>query len=381
MSDLIRNIAVSGLILAFLVPSVGYTVNLFLGLDGTSVTEKRRLAALPAYEGDARAYTTALDDYLEDHFAFRMTLIRVARKIRDNLGENPENVAYGKDGWLFLGQNEYRDEFEGNGLWDETQVDDWIASLTEVNEALAARNIPFAGFIAIDKARAYPEKLPDDWTESPRRFRSAVYAHPDIYGTGLIDAEPLVMSAKDRGHLVFFLRDTHWTAAGTYDLALEILKKLDPNQERLIYIPEPAVEQRASRVYDLDAMAGFETTQEPPYTMIKYPPSRPKIRTVMHRDEKGTPVRGRVVTLMILGTEDASEGRLVIVGDSFGDSMLGHLRRSYSEIVRIHHGAHFFDVDLDEVLSYEPDAVLFATAERQAARKARPFLPVTPKTP
>lgn len=379
MSRLIRNIAVACLLVAFLVPSVGFAVNFVRGLDDTSVTEKRRLASLPAYEGDARAYTTALDDYLEDHFAFRMTMIRVARKIRDNLGENPKNVVYGKDGWLFLGQIEYRDEFEGNGLWDQRQVENWVSSLIEVNAALADRNIPFAAFIAVDKARAYPEKLPDDWTEAPRRFRSAVYSHPNVDQTGLIDAEPLVMSAKERGHLVFFLRDTHWTAAGTYDLALEILEKLDPNQRRLIYIPEPAVEQRAGRVYDLDALAGFEATQEPPYTMIKYPPSRPDVRTVMHFNEDGTAVRGRMSTLMILGTEDATKGRLVIVGDSFGDSMLGHLRRSYSEIVRIHHGAHFFDIGLDEVLSYEPDAVLFATAERQAARKARPFLPLNPE--
>jgi hypothetical protein len=81
-----------------------------------------------------------------------------------------------------------------------------------------------------------------------------------------------------------------------------------------------------------------------------------------------------------LGTETAPQGTLVIVGDSFGDAMTGHFRPSYSEIIRIHHGAHLKTVTLDEVLAYNPDAVLFATAERQAASKERPFAPLQPET-
>lgn len=108
--------------------------------------------------------------------------------------------------------------------------------------------------------------------------------------------------------------------------------------------------------------------------MIKYPPPRPNVRMVMDFNEDGTTVCGCMSTSMIPATKDTTKGRLVIVEDSLGDSMIGHLRPSYSEIVRIHHGADFFDINIDEVLSYEPDAVLLAISERQAARKGRPFM-------
>lgn len=376
MVRLIRNIAVALLILAFSLPALGYIAGLVRGGDGISLTEKRELEARPVFDGDVRAYTAAFDSYLEDHFGFRMIMIRLARKIRDNFGENPPDVIFGQEGWLYLGSNRYRDEFEGNGLWDEAQVERWIASFTEVKNTLSDRDIPFVAFIAIDKSRAYPEFLPNDWDASGRRFRSTLHAHPNADETGLIDIEPLVMAAKDRGKLVFFRRDTHWTADGTYDLAMSVMDRLDPSMQRRRFLPDPPREQTITTVPDLDGMAGFETSQEPPFTMIDFPPSRSGQVTVLEPATEDDPKRGQFATLRILGTEDAPAGRLVIVGDSFADAMVGHFRPSFSEIVRIHHGAHYFDISLDDVLSYDPDAVLFVTAERQAAIKARPLAPL-----
>lgn len=381
MTRWIKNIAVIGLLVAFLMPALGFAVNAVRGSDGVSKTEKRLLAQMPSFQGDARDFTKDFDQYLEDNFGFRMLMIRLSRKIRDNLGENPPQVVVGQDGWLFLGSTAYRDEFEGNGRWDASNVQTWVDSLAEVKAALAEQGIPFAAFVAVDKARAYPEKLPEGWREGDRRFRTSLHGHPDVTRTGLIDAAPLVQSAKTRGKQTFYLRDTHWTSAGTYDLAMEIMDAFDPSVTRPRYLPGPPVAQPADRLFDLEAMSGFETSQEPTHTMIKFPPTRPNFRTSITILEDGTPDPGQFATLKILGTEAAPEGTLVIVGDSFGDAMLGHFRPSYSEIIRIHHGAHFRNVALDEALAYNPDAVLFATAERQAVRKDRPFAPLKTETP
>jgi hypothetical protein len=380
MARWIRNIAVIGLLAAFLMPAIGFAVNMARGSDGVSTTEKRLLAQMPCFDGDARTYTTEFDQFLEDNFGFRMIMIRMARKIKDNLGEDPPQVVTGQDGWLFLGSNAYRDEFEGHGRWDASNVQTWVASLSEVKASLAEQGIPFAAFVAVDKARAYPEKLPADWRESDRRFRTALHMSADFAQTGLIDAEPFVQSAKERSKQTFYLRDTHWTSDGTYDLAMELMDIFDPSVTRPRYLPGPPVEQPADRLFDLEAMAGFEASEEPTHIMIKFPPTRPNFRTSITILEDGTPDPGQFATLKILGTEEAPEGTLVIVGDSFGDAMLGHFRPSYSEIIRIHHGAHFKNVALEEALAYNPDAVLFATAERQAVSKDRPFAPLQPET-
>lgn len=372
----IRNIAILGLLCGFLLPAIGFVIGAVRGLDGVSQTEKRVLATLPTFNGAARAYTTEFDSFLEDNFGLRMLMIRTARKIRDNLGEDPPAVVVGKDGWLFLGSNAYRDEFEGNGRWNDDDVETWVNSLSEMKAVLNGKNIPFAAFVAIDKARAYPEYLPNDWDVGVRRFRTALYNHPDANQTGLVDAEAYVFAAKSRGEQVFYLGDTHWTSAGTYDLASALMDQLDPVSQRPRYVAGPATDQPGERLLDLEGMAGRVSTQEPTHRMITFPTARAGFRTSITLFEDGTPDPGQFSTLRILGTADAPAGTLVIVGDSFGDSMVGHFWPSYAQIIRIHHGAQFKNITLDEVLSYNPDAVLFATAERQAARKDRPFAPL-----
>lgn len=379
LARFVRNAAVLALVAGFCVPALGFAASLVLGeRDGVSESENRRLASLPALDGDIRDYTSAMDDYLEDSFGFRMILIRLARKLRDNLGENPPDVVQGKEGWLFLGNLRYRDEFEGHGRWDNSQVNAWVGSFSEIKTALNARGISFAAFIAVDKARAFPEFLPDDWSEGDRRFRSALYAASRPDATGLIDAEAYVLAAKAQGEKVFFQRDTHWTLDGTYDLALAIMDQLDPERTLPRHQPGPKTLQGHASIPDLDRMSGLETSQEPQAPMMPIPRTGPGGTQYIAPETEDSPYRDRLSSLLIEGQNAASNVRLVIVGDSFGDSMVGHFLPSVAEIVRIHHGATMFDVPLDDILAYEPDMVLFATAERQAAEKAQPFAPLIP---
>ncbi|MGB3455022.1 MAG: hypothetical protein WBG08_00815 [Litorimonas sp.] len=373
MTQLVRNIAVLIVLALFTLPAVGFVAGLAGGGERVSETERRRLAEVPRFDGDARAYTSAFDTYLEDSFGFRMLLIRTARKVRDNLGEDPPSVVTGKEGWLFLGNNPYRDEFEGQGLWDDAQVEAWVSGLSEMRAALAERNIPFAAYIAVDKARVYPEFLPDDWTESPRRFRAAVHAHPEAAETDLIDAERYLRDAKARGVKVFYKRDSHWTPDGTLDLAHALLEQLDPWGTRPRHSPAPPRLQSPERLLDLEGLAGFAETSEPLAMMIDRPPAQDGFLQIDTPDAETPKERRNFPTWRMAGTPEAPAGRLVVVGDSFSDAVMEHLRVSYAEIVRLHHGAHVFDVSLEEILSERPDAVLFATAERQAAQKARPF--------
>ncbi|WP_298912895.1 hypothetical protein [uncultured Algimonas sp.] len=372
MARLFRNIAVLLLIMGFLLPLAGYAGTVFFGTGTISETEKRTLAPVPRLDGSLRDFTAGLDAHFEDHFGFRMTFIRTAREIRDNLGEDPPAVVVGKDGWLFLGNNKYRDEFEGKGGWDETQVDAWIETLALARSELGERNVPFAAFIAPDKARIFPDKLPDDWIEGRRRFRTAVHGHPGTGRTGLVDAERYVRAAKAHGRTVFFHRDTHWTPDGSYDLAMAVMDELDPSTRRPRHLPDPP-RIPAPRLMDLEGMAGYAATSEPSHELIAFPPASGDYIEILPPADPDSPARGEFATLRMQGTDAAPAGRLVIVGDSFADTMLEHFRPSYREIVRLHHGAHHYDIGLKDVLALDPDAVLFATAERQAARKARPL--------
>lgn len=371
-----RNIVMAVIGIAFVIPAGGMAVDALRGVEGISESENRVLAGVPRFQGSAQDFTAEFDEYLEDNFGFRMSLIRLSRKVKDNLGENPEEVVFGKDGWLFLGEPPYRDEFEGVGYWSDAQVDRWVTGLSDLNTALAERDIPFAAFIGVDKARIYPEKLPDDWTWGRRRFRTFVHSHPDIARTGVIDAEPYILAAKEMGEKAFWERDTHWTPDGTHDLALALLDQLDPERTRPRYQPDPPRLKTAGRILDLEKMAGAIRSQEPEYLMIDIPPVHDGFLVTRPPASDDSPKRGQFSTWEIEGTKSAPKGRLVIVGDSFGDAILEHLRVSYSEIIRLHHGAQYFDVTFEDVVAEDPDAVLYATAERQAFRKDNPIKPI-----
>ncbi len=369
MSRPIRNIAALALIALFLVPLAGFALGAVRGGAGVSETEKRTLATLPAFQRDVRAYTSELDRYFEDNFGARMSFIRLARKVRDNLGEDPPLVVTGKDGWLFLNNTRARDEFEGEGTWKDADVERWMSGLVGLSEALETRGIPFAAYVGVDKARLYPELLPDDWDEGARRFRTRLHSHPEAGAAKLVDAEPYLKAAKARGELVYWHRDTHWTVEGTYEFAMAVLDVLDPNSARPRYVPEPARSLPNTGLRDLEAMAGQTETMEPVHVAMPDPPAQAGFVVT---DDADGPKAGQFRTWRMRGLPGAPQGRLVVVGDSFSDAVILHLRGSYSEIVRLHHGAHLFDVTLDDVLAERPDAVLFATAEREAPLKAVP---------
>ncbi|MGB6228852.1 MAG: hypothetical protein WBF53_01830 [Litorimonas sp.] len=379
MDRLIRNIAVLTLIAAFLLPVLGFAVGQAARTGNVIEAENRTLSDAPRYRGDLRAFTQDVDSFLEDRFGFRSLLILIARKVRDSLGEDPPQVVYGRDGWMFLGSLAYRDEFEGQGSWNSAQVERWIASLSDVRTQSEAQGVPFVAAVAVDKARVYPEYVPAGWKGSARRFRAALHAHPGAASAGLLDIEPLVLAAKRSGETVFYRRDTHWTPSGSYDAAMALMDRLDPTRTRPRYRPDPPLEVAPDRLMDLERLASIAEPGEPAAFMIRMPATGPNYRQFAHMDDNGRPVRGELATLRLEGSADAPDGRLVVVGDSFADTLIPHLLPSYSEIVRIHFGAHIYDVDPMEVFGYDPDAVLFLPSERQSAVKARPFSNVPPQ--
>lgn len=370
---LVRRIAVLIAFALFLAPAALLgTAVLTEGQADTS--ENRSLASWPAWDGSARRYTRGVDAFLSDRFGLRMPLIRLARDVRDNLGEDAPAVVRGRDPWLFLGELAYRDEFEGVGEWDAAQVERWAESLVEAREALAARGVPLIVTIAPDKARIYPEHVPGDWRQGGRRFKQAVLSHPAVSAFGA-DVEPAILDAKARGEAVYFARDTHWSPSGGAAAARVLLGRLDP--EVLHPRPQnaPVADRPAERLYDLEAMLGEAETSEPTSRRAGFPALSGYSVTPATVLPDGTPERGALHTIVVThDTDNGASGTLVIVGDSFADSMMPQLAAGYRRVVRIHHGGAAYTVGTDEILSYDPDAVLLMIVERSAHRKPRPLV-------
>lgn len=380
MVRLIHRIALFGLIAAFCIPSLGYALKQIAG-QRVSESEQRILTPFPEPSGSLRDWTGQVDAHLNDSFGMRMPLIRLARKVRDNLGENPPTVAYGRQGWLFINELPAVDEFEGSGNWDNAQVEAWIESLTSMNQALNNRSIPFAAVIAPDKSRIYPEYTPNDWREGERRFKTAVTKHSGASAAGLLDAEPLLRSLKNHESRIYYMRDTHWSPDGFVPVTQMIMDKLDPDGLRPRSLRTNKSIWSPMRAMDLDRLLGNEDEREPAYLSIRnrFPPGYAIERLTPH--SALDPAKGAYATLIARDADTVEDDTLVIVGDSFADAMIPDLILSYGRIVRVYHGVDQYRVTLPHILSYDPDAVLFLAAERNAIRMNAPFGPVSTEGP
>ena len=369
MARLVRNILAVLLLAAFTLPAVGYAVGMARGA-AVSKSENRRLAGFPSWRaGDSfRGYTSRIDDHLKDRFGGRTLLIDVAREVRDNLGEDPPLVVRGKDDWLFLGQTGYREEYEGRGRWDDAQVGSWAEDLSAADSYFESRGIPFIAAIAPDKARIYPEHLPEDWTRGERRFAAAVLDATERDVTR--DLEPAILAAKAAGEQAYLRRDTHWAPSGSLAALNVLLDALgrEPGEGG------PVGQRTRSELGDLERMSGSDAPSEPPYAGRALPSRAGYAPRFPERDADGVPVRRALATKIITDGVDDADGTLVIVGDSFADFMMPQIMPHFARVVKIHHGAGEYTVGTDEVVAYSPDAVLFLVVERDAARKERPLL-------
>ena len=179
--------------------------------------ENRVLASLPKLftkDGLNTAFFEKLDDYTEDHFAFRDHLTEgFNRTDIALLGDvSSTNAVIGRDGCIFYGEtvNDY--------LGIEQLTDAEIASITnylrDVQISFEAKGIRFAFIIAPDKATVYPELMPAYLhpNDSPRSIDLLQSALAES-GVSFIDAKGILISAKEK-RTVYYMEDSHWNNYG-----------------------------------------------------------------------------------------------------------------------------------------------------------------------
>ena len=341
--------------------------------------QERALDPVPTFDKNPKAWFEAFDDYLTDNYGFKGPLLQSNRVIRDFLGEAPDKVAVGKEDWLFSSNPTYRADFEGRGDWTLDRVNAWIEDLRALHHATTERDIPFAAIIAVDKAQLYPEFTPTNWAgPASRRFRTALYSHPDAASVGLIDIEDDLLGLKENGYSVFYKRDTHWNTNGAYAAYVAAIEALKPDENPSLFTFDGTyVEISPVILRDLETAAGYQVTREPAFLGTPVPPRGEIVQTEVPKiTDSAKALRfGSPSTLM--SQPDASmEGTLLIFGDSFTNSVRPYLLTAYKNVIHINRRDGM--VPLEEILAvidtYDVDAVLLINSERHAHTMDGPFV-------
>ncbi|MBR4423960.1 MAG: hypothetical protein IKS68_07015, partial [Mailhella sp.] len=226
-----RIVFIAIVLLAFLAPSV----LMLFGVGGSS-GENRVLARLPKLLKNGKLNTdffNELDDYTEDHFAFRSALTEAFNRTDIALfGDvNGTSAVIGREGYIFYGETV--NDHLGIGLLAEEEIEAIASYLSAVQTELEGRGIRFAFITAPNKATVYPELMPG-WLRPTGGARNIDLLRDALEGkkVSYIDAKGLLIAAKGNRE-VYYPEDSHWNNFGAmlvYDSAAALfgLEEYDP---------------------------------------------------------------------------------------------------------------------------------------------------------
>lgn len=319
--------------------------------------ENRNLASFPTQF--TATYGTDLETFYNDHLPFRSVIISANRRLTaatekpyDDIispflvktfyskpSEDGETaIEYmppklhnnltieGRDGWLFFGTEENLNDYLGNNILSEEELDLYLSKMVKLNELCKAQGKELYIFIPPNKTQVYPEKMPsytiiDNYTRV-QRLVDYVQANSDV--KIIYPIEELTAAKEDMQ--VYLKTDTHWNEAGAY-IGTQALYSLMgmPTTD----INDVNHYEKEFTEGDLIRMGNLNPEDFPPDTNFE----------VEYKMDVGvTELNGTDITQWLYQTSSTSENdcNFLIAGDSYRLFMTKYLNRDFSIFNQIH---------------------------------------------
>jgi hypothetical protein len=375
--------------------------------------ENRQLAELPerpATREALLAFSKSFEDYFDDHFGFRNSLIRWNNQIRvqwlgaanvtsvattpgplaprasvgstdseatgaerRDAGQAAANpaalVRRGKDGWLYSG-GPLADEYVRSENFTPDQVAAWREVYEQRQRWLRARNIGYLVVICPTKETIYPEfqQGPSPPSGKPTRLDMLLQAMRERSSVPTLDlSEPLRSNGADLR--TYHRTDTHWNEYGAYLGYREIVAAL----QQQLDIPDAwsiedfEVRRRDSAGGDLAAIMGLaETLREESIELLPLRPRRalPPVPAWNRLARYPAQLTASRYGPWFEQHPDATLPTAVIFHDSFGFNLIPFLSEHFSKIAFYYYNLEFRASFVDE---QQPQVVIDEIIERRLA--------------
>jgi alginate O-acetyltransferase complex protein AlgJ len=369
MPALVERLIVVIFLTALSLPLTGMVLN--LDHDAPS-GENRTLAAWPQIRWDAaslRALPEQLTRYFEDHFAFRVRLVRWQAIVRlQALGVSPStSVIKGRDGWLFYADDGAKADYAEAPPFTGAELELWRHTLQDISDWLGAQGIAYLFVIAPDKHVIYPEYMPDTIRRAPISRIDQLVSHLRQHSTvRVLDLRPALFAAKP-GERLYHRTDTHWNDRGAFVGYQSIVDALAEEFPSLRSASRSAFEPRVMRSAGLDlaGMLGLtDVLGEEDLMLVPRRPATARILEPQHPNHRL--IHARIVT------EAPNRGpRAVVFMDSFGPGLVPFLSEDFSRVVYLWQN----NVDLQVVQQEAPEVVIQEWVGR-ALSTHEPYNPV-----
>jgi hypothetical protein len=358
----------TGLIAAFMALIALPFLGVALRLDERGLEEKRILAPPPALDlrhFSATHFTGQLQAYLTDHFGFRSTLVRWNARITAQTLAVPlsPRVMFGKDGWLFLADEDIIKDYRCLQPFTETELRQWAGLLERRRDWLKQRGCHYLFFVAPNQHTIYSEELPAYITrvrDTSRLDQLLAYlkAHSTVT---VVDVRPALLAAKGRER-VYQKTDTHWNERGAFAAYQEILKLIQGWFPGLQAVPRNRFQDTAMTGPGGDLAAMMGLTDLYPEEVLGLRPLDPRRAEMTNWPlDRLKALKDHPSTVEESGIPGSHLPRLVMFHDSFGTALKPFLAEHFARAL-FEFQAMAFD---ESILEREkPDLVIQEITER-----------------
>ena len=228
-------------------------INFLLPKKVFSEQENRYLASIPGFNYKdlvSGEYIEKLDNYINDHFAFRDFWLKLNSFVQITTGKTENNGVYiGKDGYLFE-KFEYTDNQKENIKMAEKAINDFA-----VNTGLPTYFILAPNSIYINQDKLPNNIAPPDQSAIINEIYSA------CTNVTCINTISTLEENKSNTQL-YFRTDHHMTSGGTYLLYKEFCKSANLEPVQLSDLTEETVSTSFLGTFDSKAQVPFQKQDE-----------------------------------------------------------------------------------------------------------------------
>ncbi len=206
--------------LIFIIACVAVCLLPFAGMavcPTTESTENKAMSAFPSLgiqEGSLNLNLfQELEEYFNEHFAFRNELIYADAKIQTCVFQvsNADTVTYGKDGWLYYSST--LGDYLGYNRMSDRQIYNMAHNISLVQEYVEEKGSDFVLAIPPNKNTLYGEYMPYYDSYIVDHTHNVDLLTPKLREFGVLYAD-LPKLFRNENEILYLKRDSHWNTKG-----------------------------------------------------------------------------------------------------------------------------------------------------------------------
>ncbi len=333
-------------VLFFVILGLCAAMTLLLPAGEFSSNENRYLAQMPELTADSLLsgeFQSGLDSFLSDQIPLREAWIQANTTIKKWLGKTEINgVYFGKDGYYF--QQFTQDSYSASRKDAVFTLLERFAA--EQSASVTVMPVPTPGAVLADKLPANAPMYDADgvWEELKATVSSAKF----------VDLREAFAASQEQ---LYYKTDHHWTAFGAYEAYVQYCESVGLTAKPLSYFE---LEQVSKDFYGTIYSKTLDSAAEP--DGIYAPQKLPAVSILFDDKETGTDIYdpsfltqkdqyayffGGNWGKVEINTQANNGQRLLVIKDSFANSLVPYLLEDYEQIVML--DLRYFGGDPEQV--------------------------------